>query len=553
MAGRSRRISRVIHEIPRFARNDGYPMSKPLINGPIVLVILDGFGIAPEGGANPVDLKVLPEYSRLCAESRHTRLWAHGEYVGLPEDQDGNSEAGHLNLGAGRIVKQDPSIINDSIRDGTFFKNPAFSEAIRHVKQNNSRLHLMGMLSNGQSAHSTPEHLYALLDLLDKEKVASVFLHLFTDGRDSHPFSGKTMVERLLRELRPNQRIASIIGRFYAMDRRKSWARTEKAYNAIVLGEGRCVNDPLTAFDESYREGVGDEFIEPYSICHEDKPIGDIQDNDAIIFFNHRSDRARQLAKPFVQENFNKDNPGSFIPKRIVKNLRFVAMTDFGPDLDDIITAYPSVLLKDTLPMVLSKKRQLYLAESEKYAHMTYFFNGGYADPVNGEDRLMVPSPDVERYDQAPAMATRELADEVIKDLADKKYDFIVVNLACPDMVAHTGNLSAAKIALQAVDQNLGRLMEAVGPTGGALIVTADHGNIEEMKDFSSGAVDTEHSKNQVPFLLWLGTDGAKNLPPLRHGGVLADVGPTILDLFGVSKPVAMTGKSLFEELNLKS
>ena len=522
-------------------------MSQPLINGPIVLVILDGFGIAPESPSNPFSFKSLPEYSRLCQEGRHTRLWAHGEYVGLPEDQDGNSEAGHLNLGAGRIVKQDPVTINESIQDGTFFKNPAFIEAIRRVKQNNSRLHLMGMLSNGQSAHSTPEHLYALLDLLDKEKVAPVFIHLFTDGRDSHPFSGREMIERLIQELHPNQEIASIIGRFFSMDRRKSWGRTEKAYNAIVLGEGRCVDNPLAVFDESYREGIGDEFIEPHSVCRANKPIGDIQDNDAIIFFNHRSDRARQLAKPFVQKNFSQDNPGAFMPKRIIKNLCFVAMTDFGPDLDDIITAYPSALLKDTLPMVLSKKRQLYLAESEKYAHMTYFFNGGYADPVNGEHRLMIPSPNIERYDQSPEMATKELTDEVIKDLTEKKYDFLAVNFACTDMVAHTGNFEAAKIALQAVDQSLGRLLVAADSASGALIVTADHGNIEEMKDFSNNALDTEHSKNQVPFLVWAGKQ-TKNLPPLRHGGVLSDVAPTILELFGINKPIAMTGKSLFEK-----
>ncbi|MDP1709305.1 MAG: 2,3-bisphosphoglycerate-independent phosphoglycerate mutase, partial [Candidatus Komeilibacteria bacterium] len=394
-------------------------MAKPLINGPVVLVILDGFGIAPEGRpSNPISRKFLPEYNRLCSEGRYTRLWAHGEYVGLPKDQDGNSEAGHLNLGAGRVVKQDPIIINESINDGTFLKNPAFHDAIRHARQNNSRLHLIGMISDGQSAHSTPDHLYTLLDLLDKEKVSSVFLHLFTDGRDSSPFLGKLMVENLIKHLHPNQQIASIIGRFYAMDRRKSWDRTEKAYNAIVLGEGTCVNDPLDVFIESYREGIGDEFIEPHSICHAGQPIGDILDNDAIIFFNHRSDRARQLAKPFVQKDFAKANPGSFTPKRVIKNLCFVAMTDFGPDLDDIITAYPSVLLKDTLPMVLSKKRQLYLAESEKYAHMTYFFNGGYADPVNGEERMMIPSPNVTRYDQTPGMATKELTDVVVKSLA---------------------------------------------------------------------------------------------------------------------------------------
>lgn len=517
-------------------------MSTPLTKGPVVLAILDGYGIAPDSPANPISATALPTFAKLRQESLHTRLWAHGEYVGLPKDQDGNSEAGHLNLGAGRIVKQDPVLIGDAIRDGTFFKNPAFHAAVSHVKRHRSQLHLMGLLSDGQSAHATPEHLYALLDLLGREKVGPVWLHLFIDGRDSSPHAGAELVIRLQKELKPNQQIASLCGRFYAMDRKKAWARTEKAYNAIVLGEGICAENPAAVFAESYRAGITDEFIEPHVICQGGVPLGPVHDNDSIIFFNHRSDRARQLAKPFVQTDFAKVNPGAFTPKRTPANVRFVAMTDFGPDLGDILTAWPSVALPDTLPVMLAKKKQVYLAESEKYAHMTYFFNGGYTNPVNGEDRLMIPSPAVERYDQAPAMASRELADVIVKDLTDREHDFIAVNIACLDMTAHTGNFAAAQEALRAVDAALGNIMAAITTAGGVLIITADHGNIEEMKNPTTGEVDTEHSKNQVPFMIW----PSANLPKLRHGGILADVAPTILELFGITKPEAMTGNSLF-------
>lgn len=519
-------------------------MVEPLTNGPVVLVILDGYGIAPDSPANPISSTPLPTFVKLRKESLHTRLWAHGEYVGLPKDQDGNSEAGHLNLGAGRIVKQDPVLINDTIRDTTFFKNPAFHEAISHARRKHSAVHLIGMLSNGQSAHSTPEHLYALLELLDREKVAPVWLHIFTDGRDSSPHAGAELLRRLQKELKPNQNIASICGRFYAMDRRKAWERTAKAYNAIVLGEGICVKEAGAVFTESYRAGVTDEFIEPHVVCRDNAPIGPAQDHDSIIFFNHRSDRVRQLAKPFVQADFSKLNPGAFTPERLPQDLRFVAMTDFGPDLGDILTAFPSVAIKDTLPIMLAKKTQLYLAEAEKYAHMTYFFNGGYGNPVNGEDRLVLPSPPVAKYDAAPAMATAALGEVVCQDLEKEQHEFIALNIACLDMVAHTGNFAAAQIALLAVDAALAQMMAAITARSGILVVTADHGNIEEMKNSTTGEVDTEHSKNQVPFMVWPSVD----LPKLRHGGILADVAPTILDLFGINKPEAMTGKSLFEK-----
>jgi len=312
---------------------------------------------------------------------------------------------------------------------------------------------------------------------------------------------------------------------------------------SLYKAEGEKVENPMDVFERFYAEGISDEFITPHVVCNQGKPVGCIQDNDSIIFFNHRSDRARQITKVFIQEDFTDKNPGSFAPKKKAANLRFVAMTDFGPDLGDVLTAYPSIDVDHTLPIVLKSKHQLYIAENEKYAHMTYFFNGGYADPVGGEDRLMIPSPDVDSYDKAPSMATKEIADTVARVLNEKKYDFIAANIACPDMVAHSGNFEAAKEAIKATDNGLGIIMSAVKNSAGSiLIVTADHGNIEEMKDMSSGEKDTEHSKNQVPFLVWAPN---QQIPDLREEGVLSDVAPTIIQLFGLQKPEAMTGKSL--------
>jgi len=517
-------------------------MIKQKTEAPIVLLILDGWGIAPESKANPISQTAHPNYDRIIKESSNTRLWAHGEYVGLLKDQDGNSEAGHLNLGAGRIVTQESVVISNSIDDGTFYKNPAFSEAIQHVKRNNSAMHLMGMLSDGQSAHSTPGHLYALLDLLNKEKINKIFLHLFTDGRDSYMNGGKKQMEQVIKNFKNGEKVASIIGRFYAMDRKKEWKRTKTAYDMFTLGKGEHVEDPLQIFEKYYSQGKSDEFIDSHVVCEDGKSIGSINDNDSIILFNHRSDRARQLTKVFVQTDFLKKNPGAFDPEKKIKNLRFVAMSDFGPDLGDVLTAYPSTDIVDSLPIVLKDKRQLYITEKEKYAHMTYFFNGGYSDPIGGEDRLMVPSPNIDSYDKMPGMSTDKINAMVIKFLQDKKYDFIGVNFACPDMVGHTGNFEAGEEAIRAVDRELGKLMIEIKNSGATLILTADHGNIEEMKDLLTGKIDTKHSKNQVPFCVWgSGNDSID----LKKEGVLGDVAPTILEMFGIQKPQEMKGKSL--------
>jgi len=309
-----------------------------------------------------------------------------------------------------------------------------------------------------------------------------------------------------------------------------------------VLGEGAVFEDLSQAFDQAYEAGMSDEFIEPCVASKNGKPVAMVQDNDSIIYFNHRSDRARQLTKAFTQPDFTDLNPGSFKLKKRVANLRFVAMTDFGPDLGNILTAYPSVDVEQALPKVLSKKKQIYIAETEKYAHMTYFFNGGYADPVGNEERAMVPSPKVARYDEAPGMSTGLITDTVIRCLTKGGYDFVAANFACLDMVAHTGDFAAAKQALHAVDEQIGRIMIAVRSCGAILMVTADHGNIEEMKDLSSKSIDTEHSKNQVPFLLW---NAGSQYTKLRAEGLLGDVAPTIIGLFGLRVPEQMTGTSL--------
>jgi len=517
-------------------------MQKNNFSEPVILLILDGWGLAPDSDSNAISKARHPNYDYVLQNSSHTRLWAHGGYVGLLGDQDGNSEAGHLNLGAGRIVKQDPVVVSDAIKDGTFFKNSAFLQAVQYVKKENSAMHLMGMLSDGQSAHSTPEHLYALLDLMEKEGVKKVFLHLFSDGRDSSPFGGKKQLRELYDRMKPNQKVASLTGRFYAMDRKKEWKRTEASYNAIVFGEGEKSEDLFATFEKYYLKGKSDEFFPPHVVCENGAPVGVVNDNDSIIFFNHRSDRARQLTKVFTQENFHEANEGSFVPKKNLKNIKFVAMTDFGPELGNAMTAYPTADVKDTLPMILSEKRQVYISEKEKYAHVTYFFNGGYAEPVNGEDRIMVPSPDVDSYDQDPGMSTPEINAKVLEFLKQEKYDFYTINFACPDMVGHTGNFEAGKLAVEACDVEIGKLVSQIKTLGGTLVLTADHGNIEEMKDLATGEIDTKHSKNQVPFMIW--SPNGFDLK-LREEGVLGDVAPTILDLFGIEKPKSMTGKSL--------
>lgn len=516
-------------------------------NLPMILVILDGWGIAKPSKGNAISLASTPVINDLYKKYPSTLLSAHGKYAGLPPNQVGNSEAGHMNIGAGRLVEQDSVRISKSINDGSFFKNIAFIEAVRHVKINNSKLHLMGLLSSGSSPHSDPDHILALLILARNNGIKNVCLHLFTDGRDSPKYSALKMVNTIEKSCKNGEKIATIIGRFYAMDRKKKWDRTELVYDALTLGNCKKAASPQAAITESYNKGDSDEFIEPYVINNQSYSYKNtrIDDGDSVIFFNLRSDRSRQLVKTFGQNNFNRKNADSFKRKKVLKNTRFIVMTDFGPDLDNIITAFPSIDLLDTLPMQLSGLKQLYIAEAEKYAHVTYFFNGGYADPVAGEARIVIPSPNVKAYDETPLMSTKELVKIIIKNVKANKFDFTLLNIAAPDMIGHTGNLKAAKECCEGVDKCLGDIVKSYLKENGTIIVTADHGNIEQMINLKTNEIDTEHSTNQVPFII--ASKDAKRIK-LRNNGILGDIAPTILDLMGKKKPKEMTGKSLIKK-----
>ena len=515
---------------------------------PVVLIVLDGWGVAKKSPGNAIALARTPNFRKLWNTYSHTTLQADGKAVGLPAERVGNSEAGHITLGAGRIVDQDAVLINKDINTGKFFKNSAFESAVRHVEKNKSRLHLMGMLSNGQSGHSDPDHLLALLTMTRLRKVKNVYLHLFTDGRDAPPHSALKMLAALMRQLVNRERgtrlegewIATLMGRFHAMDRKKEWSRTASAYDAIIMSQGRKAKSPQAAITEAYNRQETDEFIQPYVIERHGRPVAKVKDGDAVIFFNLRSDRARQLTKAFVQKNFNALNPGSFKRKHVVKNLAFVAMTDFGPDLPGVLTAYPSPDLRATLPMLLRHYRQLYIAEREKYAHVTFFFNGGYADPVAGEDRIVIPSPEVENYAQRPGMATAAIAANILEGI--HTHDFICANFANADMIAHTGDLAATVKGVEEIDDAIDKISVALLTRHGTLIITADHGNAEQMLDPNTGAIDTEHNHSPVPFLLVESRRGKRQL----RRGTLADVAPTILKIFKLPKPKEMTGRPLY-------
>lgn len=512
---------------------------------PFVLAILDGWGVAPRRSRKgDVTAKAHTPFLNELSNYPHALLQASGKAVGLPPGQDGNSEAGHLNLGAGRVVDQDAVIISKSIKDGTFFKNQTFRTAIEHVKARSSALHLMGLLSNYNSGHSSPDHLIALLKLLHWQRVPRVYLHLFTDGRDSPRYDAIKFLSEIKNYLKDNQLIASLCGRYYAMDRKKDWQRTALTYDLLTRGKGRKEVSAEVALRHAYNRGESDEFISPTIIIDKrGKPRGLIRDNDAVIFFNLRSDRARQLAKPFVQVKFEKINKGAFKRWKILKNLCFVALTDFGPDLDHILTAYPSRDIRNTLPMALAGRRQLYIAESEKFAHITFFFNGGYDHPVAGEDRVSIPSPAVVSYDTVPAMSAPHLTNYVVQALKKRQYDFIAINFANPDMIGHTGNFQAGLVAMEVVDKSLSLIAKELKKHNGTLMVTADHGNIEELINQQTGEVDTEHSTNPVPLFLYHPAYRGKSFRHRR--GILGNVAPTILNFLGLPKPKEMTCHSL--------
>lgn len=508
-----------------------------------LLIIVDGWGIGKsDEPGNPINLKTAPNYFAALKKYPNCELQASGESVGLFNGQEGNSEAGHLNLGAGRIVKQDAVYISDAIADGTFFKNNAFHQALHHVKKYKTAVHLMGLLSNHNSAHSCPEHLYALLDLLHKENIKQVYLHLFTDGRDSGQFQAHKHLRILQKFFHGNEGVATVMGRFYAMDRNKEWSRTKQAYDAMVLGKGCASTSIEDALRSAYNKGDTDEFLCPTVIMKNNCPVATIKDNDAVFFFNLRSDRARQLTKAFVQPNFKEANPGSFTRAKNPKNIRFVALSDFGPDLPGVLTAFPSRDVNKSLVQVLCPRKQMYAAESEKFAHITYFFNGGYAQHFCDEKWIKIASPGIKNYAEKPEMSAKLLADYVIGAIESGQYEFIAMNFANMDMVGHTGNFAAAQKAVSAVDSQIERIIKVLIKNGGQGIVTADHGNIEEMIKPESGEPDTEHSTGPVPFIL---INSRIQVPHNLPNGKLANVAPTILKMMDIPKPAEMTAKSL--------
>lgn len=511
---------------------------------PTVLIVLDGFGLAPaENPGNAITPKTAPNIFSYMKKYPSTTLKAHGKDVGLPAKQQGNSEAGHFNIGAGRIVEQDLVRISHAIKDGTFFKNEAFHHALLHAKEKDAAVHVMGLLTNGQSAHACPEHLYALLEYLRQEGQKRVYLHLFTDGRDSSPHAAIRFLRDLRKHMKNGEEIATIGGRFYGMDRSKIWERTERAYDAMVLGKGCAAESAEEAISQAYNRNETDEYICPSIIMRNNKPVATIKDHDVVFFFNARSDRARQITKALVQKDFNHKNPNSFKRKRFPKLAHFVAMTDFGPDLPAVLTAFPSPNIDNPLAKAIGEERkQLYISETEKYAHVTYFINGGYAEPVNGEVRLLVKSPKKYSYAQKPEMSADKLTATILTFLKKEQYDFIAVNYPNADMVGHTGDFEAAKKAVRVIDDSVKQLVDDVLAREGQVLITADHGNAEEMINKKTGEIMTEHTTNPVPCILI--TKKKKGIT-LVHGR-LADIAPTVLKLMNIPKPKEMKGKSLF-------
>lgn len=517
--------------------------AKTVKQRPTMLIILDGFGLADAKNAgNAITPETAPFVFGLMKKYPHSTLTTWGESVGLFHGQQGNSEAGHMNIGAGRVVKQDLVYISESIHDGTFYKNEAFKQALHHVKKYNTAVHIMGLLTDGNSAHSHPEHLYAMLEYFRRNDVKKVFLHLFTDGRDSSPHGATNFLHELRGHMLAHEKIATVTGRFYAMDRNKIWERTQKAYDAMVLGKGCTAPDAEEALAQSYNRGDTDEYICPTVIIENGKPTAMIRDNDAIFFINARSDRARQITKAFVQQDFEKKSDGTFKREKYPKNIRFVAMTDFGPDLPGLFTAFPSPDIKNCLPAVIDGAyRQLYISETEKYAHVTYFINGGFADPLNGETREVVKSPPIRSYADQPEMNTKKLVEKIVGYLKKDAYNFICVNFPNPDMIGHTGNFEAGKKAIKIVDTGVKEIIELLLKKNGQALIIADHGNAEEMINLKTGEIDTEHSVNPVPCILVGKNLGVKKI----SDGILSDIAPTLLKLMGLKKAREMTGHSL--------
>lgn len=501
-----------------------------------MLMILDGFGENKEEKANAVKLANTPNIDKLMKTCPTTDIHTSGLDVGLPEGQMGNSEVGHTNIGAGRIVYQELTRITKSIEEGDFFTNEEFIAAIENCKKYNSKLHIMGLLSNG-GVHSHIRHLFGLLELAKRRDFEDVYVHCFMDGRDTAPSSGESFISELEEKMKEKGvgKIATITGRFYAMDRDKRWQRVEKAYNALVRGEGEKATSAIGAVESSYQKEIFDEFIEPTVIVNGETPVATIGKHDSVIFFNYRPDRAREITRTLVDKEFNEFE----VEKDL--DLYYVCMTSYDETMPNVHIAFKKEELKNTFGEYISKHglTQLRIAETEKYAHVTFFFNGGEEKQYPGEDRILVPSPKVETYDLKPEMSAYEVTDKVVEAINSKKYDCIILNYANPDMVGHTGVLEAAIKAIETIDECVGRVIEAVNNQDGVLLITADHGNAEQMIDYKTGEPHTAHTTNPVPLIL-VGMENAK----LREGR-LADLAPTMLDIMNLEKPEEMTGESL--------
>lgn len=515
-------------------KGDAKNMSKK----PVVLMILDGYGLNEITEGNAVALANTPVMDKLMAEYPFVRGNASGMAVGLPDGQMGNSEVGHLNMGAGRIVYQELTRITKEIQDGDFFKNEALLNAMNNCKKNNSALHTFGLLSDG-GVHSHITHLFGLLEMAKREGLSKVYVHAFLDGRDTAPTSGKDFMKELcdkMEEIGIGE-VATVTGRYYAMDRDNRWDRVEKAYKAITQGEGIEAECPVKAIEDSYAADVTDEFVKPTVIIKDGAPVATIKDGDSVVFFNFRPDRAREITRTFCTDEFD----GFERPHRI--KTTYVCFTEYDVTIPNKEIAFKKVSIDNTFGEFLAAHHitQARIAETEKYAHVTFFFNGGVEEPNEGEDRILVKSPKVATYDLKPEMSAYEVCDNLTNAIRSGKYDVIIINFANPDMVGHTGIESAAIKAVEAVDECVGKTVEAIKETDGVLFICADHGNAEQLIDYETKESFTAHTTNQVPFILVNADSSYK----LREGGCLADIVPTLIEIMGMEQPKEMTGKSL--------
>ena len=503
-----------------------------------MLMILDGFGKNENKKGNAIEMANTPVIDNLMKKWPVAEMHTSGLDVGLPEGQMGNSEVGHTNIGAGRIVYQELTRITKQIEEGDFFSNSELVGAIENCKKNHTKLHVMGLLSDG-GVHSHIRHLYAILELAKRKDFEDVYVHCFLDGRDTPPDSAETYITELEKKMQEKGvgKIASIMGRFYAMDRDKRWERVEKAYNAIVNGIGEKEVSATMAIEKSYQKEVFDEFVEPNIICNnEGEPLATIKKDDSVIFFNFRPDRAREITRSIVDKEFNGFERAYF-------PVYYVCFTQYDETMPNVHIAFKPTAIVNTFGEYISNHglTQLRIAETEKYAHVTFFFNGGEEKQYKGEDRILVPSPKVATYDMQPEMSAKEVTDKVVDAINTGKYDSIILNYANPDMVGHTGNLEAAIKAIETIDECVGRVVDAIEKNDGVLLITADHGNAEQMIDYTTGAPHTAHTTNPVPIIL-VGMEGTT-----LKDGRLADLAPTLLDIMGLKKPKEMTGISLIK------